>query len=152
HVGMELRVGQPHIIRGPGREMVECSSDDIASDDVFLAAALPRQSIALDLDQGTFHSARVGGDQPVVSADECLDADRLWGRKYAVPAGAMFAIMSRGGNEYRPRTWGNALQQGAEIFAADVAGELKIGGALADPMANTPLALGVIVVNRIMLV
>src|SRR5438128_21057 len=64
----------------------------------------------------------------------------------------MLAVMSGGGNEYRSGTGRNALQQGAEIFAADVAGEPQIGRAVANPLADTGLALGVIVVDGIVLV
>ena len=64
----------------------------------------------------------------------------------------MLAVMSCRGNEYRPRMGRNALQKGAEIFTADVAVEPKISGALADPLANTSLALGVIVVDGVVLV
>jgi hypothetical protein len=42
--------------------MVECCSNDIARYHIFLAAALPRQGIALDLGQGAFHGARMAGD------------------------------------------------------------------------------------------
>src|SRR5229473_7717124 len=94
----------------------------------------------------------MGLNQPAVAAYQRLDANRLRPAEDAVPARAVLAVVSRGGDKYRPAVRVNALQQGAEIVAADVAGEPETGGSFANPAADTGLALGIVVVLTVMLI
>src|SRR5580658_10494840 len=93
----------------------------------------------------------MGLNQPAVAPDQRLNTERFRRAENAVPPGGMAAVVSGGGHQYRAAARVNALQQGGEIFAADLAGQAEADGALADPFTNAGLTLGVIVVLTIVL-
>jgi hypothetical protein len=87
----------------------------------------------------------------MIAAHQRLNTERFRGAEDAVPTGRVPAIVLGGGHQYRAATRVNALQQGGEIFAADLAGEAKADRSLADPLPYTGLSLRIVVVLAVML-
>jgi hypothetical protein len=74
---MELRIGQPYLIRWAGGQMIKDSSDDVAANDPFQTMTLASEGVSFDLGQRGLDGLGMGLDQPIVAADQCLNRDLL---------------------------------------------------------------------------
>src|SRR5713101_1689014 len=124
--------------------MIEGGADDIAAHHILSPSVLPRHSISLHFNETPLDRSNMSLNQSAVAAYQRLDAHRFRRAEDAVPARTMLAIVSRGGDKYQPAVRMNALEQGAEIAAADVAGEPEERGPFANPAADTGLALSIV--------
>ena len=100
--------------------MIESCADYVGADHPLPTSSLMRDGVSLDLTQAPVDRSNVRLDQATVAADQSLDADRFWCRKYTVPAGRVPSVVTGSRHQYRAAARVNALQQGREIIAADV--------------------------------
>src|SRR5216683_4281959 len=91
--------------------MIEGGAHDIATHHILSPPTLPRHGVSLDFNQAPLDRPNMGLNQPAVAAYQRLDANRLRRAEDAVPTRAVFAVVSRGGDKYRPAVRVNALQQ-----------------------------------------